>query len=140
MDVRYIVWSVAGTAICAASVLPIWLQHRRRRSFLAARGNMGLDDIFREFYADAGIAEHAVVQAWREVAECLGVNAGQLRPADRLSDLRGVSTLFESDVDDLGLILWRHSITTKTIQRMPETIDGVVRLLALAHQQEMESR
>jgi hypothetical protein len=79
----------AGISLGAAA-----MSAKARRQKFAARPDLGLEGVYREYYAHEGIHQPTFARVWAECAETLGVPAGKLRPTDRFDrELKGLDRL-----------------------------------------------
>ena len=107
---------------------------RRRR--LQDRTPHTYHAIYQLYYADSGIPEHVVTDIWRDVAGVLHVEAGRLRPGDRIVGSLGYHKKLRSSRSDiealLKLVHARMEDGNLHDVRRLHTLDDVVRGLAAA--------
>lgn len=106
-----------------------WIVRSKRRAYLKDRETLSISEIYDRFYRGRNIPEEAFCTAWSAIAKALGTNPGQLRPDDKLSNLKAWDDHqpLESNLEYLVMdnLLGKNNLPEKL-----DTIDQVVKLTA----------
>ena len=130
MSLPFILLVAVAVAVGAAGIVQ---ERCRRGALVRARAALSEEELYERHYRSSGIPKDAILGAWRDVAECLAVDAGKLRPEDRLRALHTGAGLPQTDMDDLDVMIRVASRQSGVEPTAPlETVDEVVRFLAAA--------
>ena len=119
---------VVVAAVVAGSVA-VYYERRSRRRLFRGRPRLSDEEIYAQFYHSSGIPKGKILPAWHDIAQCLSVDPGLLRPTDRLSWLNTGVGLPQTDIDDLDVMIRFASRQSRILPGELQTIDDVVRYL-----------
>jgi len=74
---------------------------RKERTVAEEREDLHDEEIFRRFYETSGLKREAVLDVWHEVARCLKLRPGQLRPSDEFGRSFGRTWLTSDALEEL---------------------------------------
>ncbi len=128
---RYlIILAILVFAAAATFFLPT-LERKHRRGKLKDRPVLSDADIISRFYSGYDIQKDAIIDFWHRISEILHVDAGKLRPDDKLIDLRGTRFSLFNDLDVLEHFIKSQIRKGAKGPEKSETIDNVIRYLLL---------
>ena len=106
MDAAVVTSIVLGLILTVGAVV-VWnfMPRRLRLKRFENRSDLSLDQIYGEFFADRNLPKQLVCDLWTEVASCLGLPPGKLRPTDRFDQELVVPKGWEFD-DDIVEVQW----------------------------------
>ena len=94
-------------------------ERRERHRLLDRREWIPEDKIWETYFRDCPKTEF--LDAWRSIANVLGVQGGRLRPSDHLDSLRGPDLYCDGDVDELAKLIPAYGTSE------PSTVEELVR-------------
>ncbi|MFA5794919.1 MAG: hypothetical protein WC980_07650 [Candidatus Brocadiia bacterium] len=131
---KLLFWIVLIVSVVAFINIRKWVVRSRRRAYLRGREILSTSEIYDRFYNGSNVPQDAFYAAWNEIAKVLGVNAGQIRPDDKMINLKtgADSAPLESDLEWLIIdsIRWRPKHAPEPNKLL--TLNDVVRLLVLS--------
>lgn len=125
---------VLMSATVAWGAIALILERRIRRRAIESRPRLSDNEIFGQFYEQSGLAEDAVLHVWHEIASALHVDAGKIRPSDRMLQYRSKVFQPQSDLDSLDEWLCMLSRKSRLNPGKLDTIDDVVRFAVRCRQ------
>lgn len=128
----------AGTALTVLGV-GAWMSaiafaRLRNRRLIGSRSALSEDEIYRNYYANAGLQQAAVLEMWAEVARTFSMPIGKLRPGDRFGHELGGYWITDDQIDVLSWTARERSrksgieLNLSEIKTLDDYVRGFARL------------
>jgi hypothetical protein len=97
--------------ICGPAVGALmWIQGQRQTALrLRERTELSDEEIFRNFFADAGLPFDVVIGLWHEASDVFGITPGKMRPTDRFGEELGAYWITSDSLDLLANLAIKHA-------------------------------
>lgn len=100
-------WSVVIAGLAVAGGVIAWniIPRRQRLKRFENRRELSLEQIYGEFFAGKNLPKQLACELWNEVAKCLCLPPGKLRPTDRFDQELAAPKGWECD-DEILDVQW----------------------------------
>ena len=129
MEKIIIILGILLFAFIGTFITPIF-ERMHRRNKIRHRPIIPDDDIYSHFYSSSEFSKDVIIKLWSQISKILHVDAGKLRPDDKIIDLRGLRLSLNTDLDELEAFIASQVKSDASEPKSLERLDDIVRYIA----------
>jgi hypothetical protein len=117
--IEHLSWIICLVLVIGGTWL--WYVVPRKEKFkrFADRAELKPDEIYARFFSEKNLPKGLVLELWNEVANCLRLSSGKLRPSDRFDKELAPVKGWEFD-DDIVEVNWAAERRLKALGSKPD--------------------